>query len=303
MSVVEEFQAAAATAIERAGPAVVRIGRGPGRGAGVVVADGVVVTNAHNLRGSETTVTFADGRAVTGTVAGVDRDGDLAAISVATAGVTPIPWDGATEPVVGTPVLTLVNLTGFGVRVTTGIVSGAGRAFRGPTGRLIGDSVEHTAPLGRGSSGGPVVDLQGRLVAINTHRLGDGFYLAVPATGELRERVAALARGESPQRVHLGVALAPVRAARRMRAAVGLPERDGLLVRGVEEDSPAARAGILVGDLIVEAGGQPIASTDQLFGVLDGLDVDASLGLRLLRGTDEITLNVNFAGTSAEGSA
>src|SRR5438034_943780 len=140
MSVLEDIEQAAVSVAERVGPSVVRIGRGWGRGAGVVVADGTVVTNAHNLRGEETTVTFAD------------------------------------------------------------------------------DS--------------------------------------------LHGRVDALARGESPHRAHLGVALAPARAARHMRRAVGLPERDGLLVRGVQEDSPAARAGLRTGDLLVVAAGQPLTSTD-----------------------------------------
>src|ERR1700737_2299986 len=108
MALVEEMQEAAARGLAQAGPAVVRIGRGWGRGAGIVVRDGVVVTNAHNLRGQETTVTFADGRVATGTVAGVDVDGDLAAITVDTSGVTPVPWDPAdTDVAVGTPVWAL----------------------------------------------------------------------------------------------------------------------------------------------------------------------------------------------------
>ena len=110
-------------------------------------------------------------------------------------------------------------------------------------------AVEHTAPLMPGSSGGPVVDLDGRLLGINTNRLGNGFYLAIAADAALRDRVTALGRGESPTRRRLGVGLAPSHVARRLRRAVGLPERDGLLVREVEEDSPAAKAGIAEGDL------------------------------------------------------
>ena len=82
-----------------------------------------------------------------------------------------------------------------------------------------------------------------------------GLLLALPADAALAARVEALGRGEAPARPRLGVALAPPRAARRLRAAVGLPERDGLLVRGVEADSPAERAGLERGDLIVAAGG------------------------------------------------
>ncbi|HXY95200.1 MAG TPA: S1C family serine protease, partial [Acidimicrobiia bacterium] len=220
-----------------------------------------------------------------------------------TGGGAPIAW-GVDAPVgVGTPVWTVVNVAGSGLRVTVGTVSGLGRAFRSPTGRLIGDGLEHTALLGRGSSGSPVVDSEGRLLAINTHRLGDGFYLAVPATDALRARVDALGRGEEPTHLRLGVALAPTQAARRLRAAVGLPERDGLLVQGVEEGSPAARAGIRRGDLVVAAEGRPLTTVDQLFALLDDLDPDGALNVELVRGTDEISLRVNFAGITDEGSA
>jgi serine protease Do len=301
--VVQDLEAAAGRVVDRAGAAVVSVGRARGRGAGVVVAEGVVVTNAHNLRGDEVTITFADGRSLLGSVAGVDHDGDLAVVAVDTADVAPISWadDGAAG--VGSPVWTVVNLAGSGLRVTMGTISGVGREFRSPTGRLIGDGLEHTALLGRGSSGSPIVDADGRLLAINTHRLGDGFYLAIPATASLRDRVESLRRGEQPEHVHLGVALAPTHAARRMRSAVGLPERDGLLVRGVEEGSPAARAGIQPGDLIVAAQGQPTTTIDELFALLDGLDAAGTLDVQIVRGTDDIALRVNFAGTAQEGSA
>ena len=105
-------------------------------------------------------------------------------------------------------------------------------------------SVEHTAPLAPGSSGGALLDAPGRLLGINTNRLGEGFYLALPADDALRDRIDALGRGESTERPRLGIAVAPQHVARRLRRSVGLPERDGLLVRGVEDGSPAAAAGI-----------------------------------------------------------
>ena len=86
--------------------------------------------------------------------------------------------------------------------------------------------------LAPGSSGGALLDTTGNLVGINTNRIGEGFYLALPADAALRERIEALGRGESPEPTRLGVAVAPAHVARRMRRAVGLPERDGVLVRG-----------------------------------------------------------------------
>jgi serine protease Do len=304
MSVLDELEQAVQQVAERVGPSVVGIGRGRGRGSGIVLADGLVATNAHNLRGEETTVVFAGDRSAVGRVAGVDVDADLAVIAVDTGGAPAVAWadDGAAR--VGAPVFALAN-PGGQLRVTFGLVSAVGRAFRGPRGRRIAGSLEHTAPLPRGASGGPVVDRDGRLVGIDTNRLGDGFYLALPADAELRRRLEALGRGEAPARPRLGVGIAPARVARQLRQAVGLPERDGLLVRVVEPGGPADRAGIRGGDLLVEAGGRPVSDADQLYEVLDQVGEDQSLTLRVVRGTDELTVTVAFGDNGAErvGSA
>jgi serine protease Do len=305
VSMFEDIQQAAGHVLKVVAPAVVRIGGGPGRGAGLVVAEGTVVTNAHNIRGPQTTVTFSGGRTAQGVIQGVDPDEDLAVIQVDTTGVTPVAIaDESPALPVGAAVFAVGPTWGGGVRVTFGTVSGVGRSFRGPRGRLIGNAVEHTAALGRGSSGGPVVDAAGRLLGLNTHRLGEGFYLAVLAGPTLRQRVESLARGESPERIRLGVALAPSHAARRMRAAVGLPERDGLLIVGVEEDSPASRAGLSRGDLIVGAGEVVVTTVDELFNALEGRDASgAGLTLRIVRGAEELEVLIDLTAPAAEGSA
>jgi serine protease Do len=279
------------------------VGRGGafGRGAGVVVGPGLVVTNAHNLRGAQVTVTFADGRQETGAVAGADIDGDLAVIQVPTGDIEPLEWaDAAAE--VGTPVFA-VGGSPFGPRVTFGLVSAVGQAFRGPGGRLVGGSVEHTAPLSRGSSGGPVVDTAGRLLGINTNRLGDGFYLALPAGQELRTRIDRLAQGDVPARRRLGVALVPAPAARHLRKAVGLPERDGVLVREVEENSSAEAAGLREGDLLTTANGRELRTPDDLFAALDALGDDEALSLHVVRGVEDLDVSVRFDADGGEHGA
>jgi serine protease Do len=238
-------------------------------------------------------VTFADGRTADGSVAGRDIDGDLAVITVDTAATPALPWAAGETTSIGTPVFGLANPGGRGLRVTFGFVSGVERSFRGPRGRRITGSVEHTAALLPGSSGGPVLDAGGQLLGINTNRLGEGFYLAIPADETLRSRAGALARGESAAQPQLGIAIAPGHVAKRLRRAVGLPEAEGLLIRDVTEGSPAARAGLAQGDLIVAAGTGPVRTVDDLFGALEAAR-GAALELQILRGADERTIQVTF---------
>lgn len=304
-TIVEELERIGNHLAEGVVPGVVRIGRGTGRGAGFVVAGDAVLTNAHNVRGSEVTVTFADGRQEVGTVAGLDIDGDLAVVRVPTGEAPALIWADEV-PGLGAPVFSVTVPAGVGARVTFGTVSATGVAFRGPRDRLIASGVEHTAPLARGSSGSPLVGADGRVLGVSTHRLGEGFYLALRADAELRARVDALVRGESTQARYLGIAIVPSHAARRLRASVGLPERDGLLVRAVDGSGPAGRAGVRGGDLIVEAAGRPVTTPDDLFEVLGSADGD-HLDLRIARGNDELEVRVSFeeaagAGTE-EGSA
>src|SRR6202049_360023 len=237
MTVLDEIQGSIRHLAEGAGPSVVGVGQRWGIGSGIVLGEGRVLTNAHNVRGDRVAVTFADGHTAEGTVAGRDIDGDLAVIDVETGGAPALSWPASASAGIGTPVFALANPGGRGLRVTYGFVSGVERTFRGPRGRRITGSVEHTAPLLPGSSGGPVVDAAGQLLGINTNRLGEGFSLAIPADEALRRRVDALARGESVTRPQLGITITPGHVARRLRRAVGLPEAEGLLIRDVAEDS------------------------------------------------------------------
>ncbi len=289
MSTIDEIGTAIAAVADTVGPSIVGIGR-DGRGSGVVIADGQVLTNAHNLRGREVTVTFADGRSTRGEVRGVDPDGDLAVIAVDTAGAAAVAWSEDGGASIGDAVFGAAATYGGGSRVTVGFVSSVARSFRGPGGRRIAGSIEHTAPLAPGSSGGALTDAAGRLIGLNTNRIGEGFYLALPADAALRSRVETLGRGESAERPRLGVAIAPNHVARRLRRSVGLPERDGILVRGVEESSAAAAAGIEVGDLIVSAGGHDIRDADDLQDALGSLE--RPYDLVVVRGADEKTLKV-----------
>ena len=289
---LQELEAAVASVAEAVGPAVVGLGRGWGRGSGIVFAEGCVLTNAHVLRGDEVAVRRADGEVVLGRVAAADEALDVAVIAVDTGDAPSIEWADEAAPPIGTAVFALADPGGRGLRTTFGMVSATGRGFRGPRGRRVTGSIEHTAPLPRGSSGGPLVDSDGRLLGLNAVRRDGGFILALPADAALRRRVEELARGEVGERPRLGVALAPPRVARRLRSAVGLPERDGLLVRAVVDGSPAAAAGLERGDLLVRAGDRELASMDDLFDALDA--AGDTLSLVVVRGTEERELRVPF---------
>ncbi|MEX2546483.1 MAG: trypsin-like peptidase domain-containing protein [Chloroflexota bacterium] len=298
MALLEELGTAVASVADKVGASAVRVGGGWRGGSGVVIGPGAVLTNAHNVRSEELTVTFADGRQVSGKLAGIDVDGDLAVVSVDTGTSPELDWSSEAVSI-GTPVFA-VTLNGSGPRVTFGLVSSVARAFRGPRGRRISGSIEHTAPLVPGSSGSALVDADGKLLGLNTNRLGGGFYLALPADESLRSRVAALQRGESMERPRLGIGIAPSWVARRMRRAVGLPDVEGVLVREVEGDSPADRAGIVEGDLIVEAAAKPIREPDDVYDALGTVSAGQSITLRIVRGAEERTVEARFEAAAEE---
>ncbi len=294
MNTVQTLQDTIAGVAEGVGPSVVGLGRGWGHGSGVVIGDGQVLTSAHNLRREEVTVSFHDGRRERAELAGSDADLDLAVLTVDTGDAPAVRWEPAEAPGIGAPVVALANPGGRGLRATLGFVSSGERSFRGPRGRRVRGAIEHTAPLPRGSSGGPLVDPDGNLLGINSLRLDDGLILAVPASAAVRERALLLARGEARAPHRLGVAIAPPRVARRLRSAVGLPERDGLLVRAVEDGSPGKRAGLEPGDLIVSIGGQPVEGVESLYSALDAVAAGGELELGVVHGTDERSVTASF---------
>ena len=291
MTALEELTDLVRTSVAEIGPSVVSIGRG-GRGSGFVIAPGRVVTNAHNVRDRTTSVRFADGRTVQGTVTGSDVDGDLVVLDVDTGGAPILEWSD--RPVGDGDIIVAVTAGRQRLRATWGQVTSADRGFRGPRGRHIGGAIEHTAPSPSGSSGAPVVDRSSRVVGVNTHRIDHGFYLARSADADLRTRIAAMGEGRNYERARLGVALAPPQVAAKLRRSVGLDERDGLLVRGVVDGSPAAAADIREGDLLVRAGDHDLATADDLFAVLADVTPGRELTITLVRGAEELTVTVTW---------
>jgi serine protease Do len=276
---------------ERIGPAVVGLTTGGRGGSGVVVAPGVVATLARNVRGDTVQVVTADGSAHDARVAGVDPSVDLAVLRLDDGATAVADWSpDAESPPLGRKVYALADPGGHGLRVTGGTVASAPRGVRGPAGRLIPGAIEHTAPLPRGSGGGPLVDRSGAVVGLNALRRDGGLLLAWPATA-LRERAVTLAAGSSTAPRRLGVALLGPRATRRMRSAVGLEDAGGLLVTAVEDDSAASEAGLARGDLLVSAAGSEVRGLDDLYAAVDAAG-DGPLALEVIRGRERLPLQI-----------
>jgi len=276
------------------GPSVVGLRHGARRGSGLVVAQDRVAVLTHSIARTPIEVVFSDGRSAEAEPAGADRRHGLTVLQVPTLDAPIIAFSEHSVEI-GDVVYALANPGASGLRVTEGRVSAAALTVRGRHGRPVDGVIEHTAPLPRGSGGGPLVDDAGQVLGLNVLRSDPGFLLALPATvvAPVIERLL----GGGPETAHLGLALVPPRASRRMRAAVGLAERDGLIVRDIEADGPAARAGVHTGDLLVGLGEADLKTIGDVFRALDAA-VDR-VALRLVRGTDELELTVDLSGAGA----
>ena len=275
---------AARAVLATAGPSVVRIGRHGGRGCGVVVAEGAVLTNAHNLRDRTTEVTFAGGRAEQGSVAAADVDGDLVVVRGrhrrrAAVGLGRGPAGRGRASSTRWPAR-----PGDGTRITVGMLSSVDGAFRGPRGRRVSGTLEHTAPLARGSSGSPLLDDEGRLLGLNTARLGQGFYVALPADADLRSP----RRRAAPRRVATA-AHARHRAGARARSPPACGHRSACpsatacscarSIPRAPRPRPASRSAI---SWPGPAAGR-CATVDDLHGAIDGAGDDAGAAARARR--------------------
>jgi serine protease Do len=275
-----------------AGRSVVGLGEGARGGSAVVVEPGRILTLARNLRGERVTATLHGGAQVSASVTASDLDRGVALLEADTTSVPALGWPADTQaPSIGDVVFALADPAGRGLRVTAGAVSSEPQSLRGPRGRLVEGLIEHTAPLPRGSAGGPLLDASGALLGINAVRQAQGLILALPLAGA-REALEQAQAGQSPRQRRLGVAVVSPRMARRLRRATGLSDRDGVLVRGVAHESPAADAGLQRGDLIVGMAGAQVGSLDELFAALDAAPLQQPVALQIVRGEQERELEV-----------
>ena len=300
---LDAYSRAVRDVTEKLEPTVISVGLPDGRGGGsgvILGTDGgsaTAVTNSHVVRGlrsrragnagGEIQVTLADGSSVPAEVLGDDPPSDLAVVRFATEEEPTVATLGeAGDLVVGQLVVAIGNPLGFQRSVTTGVVSAVGRSIRGESGRLIENVIQTDAAINPGNSGGPLADASARVVGINTAIIGgaQGIGFAVPVSGSFRRVVFTLVTEGRVRRAYLGVVVESRQARGGFEGGAG--------VRTVAPNSPAERAGVKPGDVIVGLGGERVRSNDDLLNQLDGSAIGHDAPLRVLRGSRELTLTV-----------
>jgi serine protease Do len=300
---LDAYSRAVRDVTERLEPAVISVGLPDGRGGGSGVILGVdgdsatAITNSHVVRGlrgrgagnpgEDVQVTLSNGSSTPAEVLGDDPPSDLAVVrfdpeeepTVATLG-------DAGDLVVGQLVVAIGNPLGFQRSVTAGVVSALGRSIRGESGRLIENVIQTDAAINPGNSGGPLADAAARVVGINTAIIGgaQGIGFAVPVSGTFRRVVFTLVTEGRVRRAYLGVVVESRQARGEFAGGAG--------VRNIAPNSPAERAGVRSGDVIIGMKGEPVHSNDDLLNLLDVSSIGQDTTLRILRGNKELSLNV-----------
>ena len=300
---LDAYSRAVSAAAERLIPSVasLRVTRrgngwsGVGAGSAVVVTtDGVLLTSAHVVGGTErATAIFVDGREVPARVVGRDPLSDLAVIRPEQGEFRPAPLGDAARLKVGQLVIAVGNPLGFAGTVTAGVVSALGRSMAsrdGRASRLVENVIQTDAALNPGNSGGALADSRGRVVGINTAVAGVGLGLAVPIDAGTRRIVGTLIEHGRVRRAYLGVVGGP----RPLPPAVAgsLNRGRGLEVVQLLDGSPAAHAGVRPGDVIVELGGRPVEGVGDLQRILDGDLIGRRVTLRLARADAVVALDI-----------
>jgi S1-C subfamily serine protease len=313
IDLLDAYSEAVIGAVERVAPAVVKLDvrqrlvrpggpyRAPvevgGSGSGFVFTpDGLVLTNSHVVhRASAIEVTFADGSRARADLVGEDPDTDLAVVRVHHAGPGLVPArlgdSQALKP--GQVVIAIGNPLGFQTSVTTGVVSALGRSLRARSGRLMDDIIQTDAALNPGNSGGPLVTTRGEVVGVNTAIIQGAQGLAFAVAINTAKFVAGrLIRDGRIRRGWIGVAGQTAPIPRLLVRAHALPDESGVLVLGVEPNSPAQRAGLQERDVIVALGGRAVSGVDDLHRLLVDEGIGSRLPLVVLRGAERRELSI-----------
>ncbi|HEY2955284.1 MAG TPA: trypsin-like peptidase domain-containing protein [Candidatus Eisenbacteria bacterium] len=308
-ALLDAYSRAVVHAVEEVGPSVVNIearhaksaarrraefDRG-GTGSGFLFTpDGLILTNSHVVHGSSyLEVTLPDGRHMLASLVGDDPDTDLAVIRISGTDLKPARLADSDALRPGQLVIAIGNPFGFQASVTTGVVSALGRSLRSRSGRLMDNIVQTDAALNPGNSGGPLVDSRGEVVGVNTAMIqaAQGLCFAIPAN-TARWVASRLIQHGRIRRGYLGLGGQTVRLQRRRVLQHQLAKETGILVLHVEPGSPAQRAALAEGDLIVAFGDQPVGGIDDLHRLLTEPRIGAPTTVTLLRLGRPLTVEV-----------
>src|SRR5437867_6145847 len=304
---LDAYSRTVVSAVARVAPAVVNIDvkqrisarRGErelgGSGSGFVITpDGFILTNSHVVHdASAITVNLPDGREYPAQLTGDDPDTDLALVRIDAPQLRHVRLADSEELRVGQLVIAIGNPFGFEASVTAGVISALARSMHAQSGRLIDNIIQTDAALNPGNSGGPLVNSAGEVVGVNTAmiRPAQGICFAI-ASNTAKIEAGWLIKEGKIRRSYIGVAGQNVPIHRRIVRFYGLPLETAVLVVSVEKNSPAERAGLGDGDLIVAFNGQSIGSVHHLHKILVGDQIGVSASLTIIRHTEKLELTI-----------
>jgi S1-C subfamily serine protease len=308
-TLLDAYSRAVMAAVEKVSPSVVNVEvhqaagrtrsgeprdkRGGGSGF-VFTPDGLILTNSHVVHdATRIEITLSDGRRVPAHTIGDDPATDLAVIRIDAPGLQAVQLGDSQQLRPGQMAIAIGNPYGFQSTVTAGVISALGRSLRSYSGRLIEDVIQTDAALNPGNSGGPLVNSRGEVIGVNTATIlpAQGICFAI-GINTAKFVASRLLRDGRIRRSWIGVSAQTVPIHRRVVRFYNLPQESGVVVLGVEESSPAKKAGIREGDVIVALGGKPVAGVDDLHRLLTDAQVGSQCDLTVIRHTERLILPI-----------
>jgi S1-C subfamily serine protease len=306
-ALLDAYSQSVIAAVEKASPSVVNIevrqavnhqgrtGETGGTGSGFILSrDGFILTNSHVVHGATgMRVTLGDGREYPANLVGDDPDTDLAVIRIDAPGLVQAELGESARVKPGQLAIAIGNPFGFQTTVTTGVISALGRSLRAQTGRLIDNVIQTDAALNPGNSGGPLIDSRGRVIGVNTAIIRPAQGICFATAIDTAKFVAGwLIKDGKFRRAYIGVAGQDVPIHRRVIRFYGLPVETGVLAVDVDQDSPAGKAGVLSGDVIIGFNEAPVPSIAALHKLLLGNQIGVESFLTVIRHTEKLRLAV-----------
>ena len=304
-SLLDEYSRSVVSAVRRVSPAVVNIeieqptkGRPrniAGSGSGFVITpDGFILTNSHVVhQATRITVNLSDGRDCLAQIVGDDPETDLAVIRVDAPQLVHVRLADSESLRVGQIAIAIGNPLGFQASVTAGVISALGRSMHSQSGRLIDNIIQTDAALNPGNSGGPLVNSAGEVIGVNTAMIRPAQGICFAIASNTAKLVAAwLIRDGRIRRSYIGVAGQNMPLHRRVIRFYNLPLETGVLVASVEKDSPAQRAGLREGDIIVAFNEQPVGTIHDLHKMLVSEQIGVAAKLVAIRQTEKLELSI-----------